>query len=140
MIQPNDIAILEKYDAMISAEAGAEMVNGTVGKVTSGVFAAAAAGDCFAYQKEKGDFDEEFKIKAGEDVRLVVMSEIEGRLVKISPDHLASGSFVVGTKYVSNANGKLVASNSPSSPYFEVVELINYDGAGARAKIGVATA
>lgn len=134
MIQPNDIAILEKYDAMVSAEANVDVVNGCVGKITNGKFAPAAAGDVFVYQKEKGDIDGEFEIKKGEDVRCVVMSEINGRLVKIAPSHLASGEFEVGAKYASNANGKL-ASGAEAAPYFEVVELINYDGKGARAKI-----
>lgn len=136
LIQPNDIAILEKYDAMVSAPAAAETPNGIVGKIdgTTGKFAAAAAGDCFAWTKEVGHFDEDFAVPTGGDVRVVLMSEINGRLVKITPDCLASGDFVVGGKYASNANGKLV-SGASDAPYFEVVELINFGGKGARAKI-----
>lgn len=136
LIQPNDIAILEKYDAMVSAPAAQETPNGMVGEInaSTGKFTAAAGGDCFAWTKEVGHIDGEFKVPVNGDVRVVLMSEIDGRLVKITPDCLASGNFTVGGKYASDSNGKLV-SGASSAPYFEVVELINFDGAGARAKV-----
>lgn len=136
LIQPNDIAILEKYDAMVSVPAAQDTPNGMVGEInaSTGKFTAAAGGDCFAWTKEVGHVDGEFVVPANHDVRVVMMSEIDGRLVKISPDCLASGSFAVGAKYASNSAGKL-ASGAASAPYFEVVELINFDGAGARAKV-----
>lgn len=135
MIQPNDIAMLEKYDAVTSVKSAGEYMNGSFGTVTNGVFTVKENGDCFIYQKHKGDsMYTDFKVKKDEDIRVAILPEWNGRLLKVSPIHLADGAkFKVGSKYTSNANGQLVEGTA--APYLEVVELINYDGSGARVKI-----
>ncbi len=138
MIKAYTIGMIEKYDAFRKAKAAAKYVNGTFGEISNGVFTAGATKFQVLMQVGKGDtLYTDFDVVANEDIRVADLSKWAGKQLQISPLHLPA-TFAVGNKLVSDANGKLIVSASPTTPFLLVDKVIDFDGVGALVTIMLA--
>lgn len=131
MLKPRTIGMLEKYDVFTSVKADAEYVNGTFGTVADGVFTAGAGGYVIM-QKGKGDtLYTDFTVVADEDIRVADVAKWVGKQLEVSPLHII-GEFTKGDTLIVSATGKLAVGDAVAgNVYFEVEEVINFDGVGA---------
>lgn len=125
MIKFNRISEIEHgdypfEDAVLKADA----LNGDFGAITDGEFTTAATATKAIMQVETGDDADmpEYKIKAGENVRVLNLAKLNGKTVEVYGAQLPA-TFVKGDKLASDATGKLV-TGATTAPYLEVTEVI----------------
>jgi hypothetical protein len=151
MVKNYTIGMLEKYDVFSSVKAGAEYVNGTFGKVTAGVFDAAAEGTYVIMQKGKGDtLYTDFTVAKDEDIRVADLTKWVGKQLQVSPAHIVYATdtdysdLVVGTtKMIINSDGMITQDAASTTLatgdlYFEIADKIEFDGNGLLVTVAIA--
>lgn len=135
MVKFYKIGTLEKYDPFISAESAGDYINGTFGTYTDGKFTA-GEGFYVVMDLEKGDdiFTSDYKVQKGAQTRIANLAKVNGKELQITPDNLPD-TFAKTNKLVSDTNGKLKVNNEAVAPYLEVVDVIDFDGTGAKVKV-----
>mgnify|MGYP001213363494 FL=1 len=135
MVKFYKIGTLEKYDPYITAESAGEYINGTFGTYVGTKFTE-GEGFYVLMDVEKGDTagTPDYKVKTGAQVRIANLAKLNGKELKITPDNLTA-TFAKGNKLVADTTGKLKVNGSAVVPYLEVVDVINFDGTGAKVKI-----
>lgn len=140
MIKFNRISQIERSeypfeDAVLKKDA----LNGDFGAVTDGEFDTAADSFKAIMQNETGDDMgmPEYKIKAGEHVRVLDLAKFNGQAIEVYGAQLPA-AYAKGDKLKSNASGKLV-SGATAAPYLEVTDIVG-NKIGLVAKIVAATA
>lgn len=124
MIKFHTIGQIEKKYAFEDAIAGADVLNGDFGAVTSGTFAVAAKAVKAIMQIEVGDDADldVYPIKKGAHVRVVDLTAFDGEIIEIYGAQLPD-TYSKGNKLVSDTNGKLITGGSVA-PYFEITKVI----------------
>ena len=125
MIKFSSIGQIEHGDyAFENAIASDDTFNGAYGEVTTGSFAVGAKKSQVIMQIERGDdeYMSTYKIKKGEQVRVLDLTKLNGQLMEVYGDELPTG-VKKGDKLESDATGKLVATGS-AAPYLEVTKVI----------------
>lgn len=147
MVKPYKIGQYEKFANGSSVKAGADVLNGSFGVVTDGVFTNATQATHIAQQVGKGDDNyTDFTIPSGADLRVFELSDWEGRYLQVSPKHITYdtgenyASISAGTTtLVSDANGNLVidagAATATGYVYLKVAKKIEFDGDGVLGQI-----
>lgn len=113
------------------AVAAADYINGVFGAVASGTFTIGASATSCIMQVERGDdaYSDNFKVKAGEHVRVADLTKAVGEILNITADLLPS-TYAVENKLKSDATGKLVVDNTNGK--IEIIEVTDY---GVRAVV-----
>lgn len=124
MVKFNTIGAIEHKYAFKDAVLKADALNGDFGAITDGMFDVAANATSAIMQVEVGDDMglPEYKINAGEHVRVVNLKAFDGETIEVYGAQLPD-EFAVGDKLVSNAAGKLATGGSVA-PYLEVTKII----------------
>ena len=125
MIKFSSIGQIEHGDyAFEDAIASADTFNGAYGEVTTGSFAVGAKKSKVIMLIERGDdeYMPTYKIKKGEQVRVLDLTKLNGQLMEVYGDELPTG-VAKGDKLESDATGKLVKDAS-TAPYLEVTKVI----------------
>jgi hypothetical protein len=147
MIKPFSISMYEKYNNGSSVKAGADVLNGSFGVVTDGVFTNGTQATHIAAQVGKGDENHtDFAIPSGADMRVFELADWEGKYLQISPKHITYNtgenyaSISAGiTTLVADASGNLVinaaAATATGYVYLKVTKKIEFDGNGVLGQI-----
>jgi hypothetical protein len=147
MVKPNTISMYEKYNNGSSVVAGADVLNGSFGVVTAGVFTNATQATHFVAQVGKNDENyTDFTVPSGADMRAFALKDWAGKYLKVSPEHITYvtsqnyASISAGTTMlVSDASGNLVTSAAAATAtgfvYLKVTKKIEFDGNGVLAQI-----
>jgi hypothetical protein len=147
MVKPYKIGQYEKFANGSSVKAGADVLNGSFGVVTDGVFANGTQATHIAQQVGKGDDNHtDFTIPSGADMRVYELSDWEGKYLQVSPKHITYGesenyaSISAGaTTLVSDESGNLVinagAATATGYVYLKVAKKIEFDGNGVLGQI-----
>ena len=124
MVKFSTIGQIEKKYAFEDAVAGADVLNGDFGAVTSGTFAVAGNAVKAIMQIEVGDDAnlDEYPINKGAHVRVVDLTAFDGETIEIYGAQLPD-SYKKGDKLASDTNGKLV-SGASSAPYFKITKVL----------------
>ena len=125
MIKFSSIGQIEHGDyAFEDAIASADTFNGAYGEVTTGSFAVGAKKSKVIMLIERGDdeYMSTYKIKKGEQVRVLDLTKLDGQLMEVYGDELPA-DVAKGDKLESDATGKLVKS-ATAAPYLEVTKVI----------------
>ena len=124
MVKFSTIGQIEKKYAFEDAVAGANVLNGHFGAVTSGTFAVAGNAVKAIMQIEVGDDAnlDEYPINKGAHVRVVDLTAFDGETIEIYGAQLPD-TYVKGDKLVSDTSGKLITGGS-TAPYFEITKVI----------------
>ena len=135
MIKFSSIGQIEHGDyAFEDAIASADTFNGAYGEVTTGSFAVGAKKSKVIMLIERGD-DEymyTYKIKKGEQVRVLDLTKLDGQLMEVYGDELPA-DVAKGDKLESDATGKLV-KGATAAPYLEVTAIVG-NHLGVEAKV-----
>ena len=110
MIKFSSIGQIEHGDyAFEDAIASADTFNGAYGEVTTGSFAVGAKKSKVIMLIERGDdeYMSTYKIKKGEQVRVLDLTKLDGQLMEVYGDELPA-DVAKGDKLESDATGKLV--------------------------------
>lgn len=122
----SSVGQIEKVYCFEDAVIEKDMLNGTFGEVTDGVFAPAANGKKAIMQVEVGDdmYFDTYVIPAGSHVRVIDFEALVEQYPKNDKVEIFGNLpvCVVGDKLVSDAEGKLVVGDG--APCFEVVKFI----------------
>ena len=112
------------------AVAAADYINGVFGSVANGTFTVGASATSCIMQVERGDdaYTANFKVKAGEHVRVADLTKAVGEIVNITADELPS-TYEVGNKLASASTGLLTVG---SGGKLKIIEVTDY---GVRAVI-----
>lgn len=147
MVKPFSISMYEKYNNGSSVKAGADVLNGSFGVVTDGVFTNGTQATHIAAQVGKGDENHtDFAIPSGADMRVFELADWEGKYLQVSPKHITYrasenyASISAGTTtLVADASGNLVidggAAASTGYVYLKVTKKIEFDGNGVLGQI-----
>lgn len=147
MLKPYLISMIEKYNNSASVKAGADVINGSFGVVSNGVFVNDSQATHVVYQVGKGDDNHtDFTIPSGADVRVFALKDWEGKELQISPEHITYGSsenyasISAGTTLLAtDTTGKLLidatAATSTGHVYLKVTKKIEFDGDGVLGQI-----
>lgn len=124
MVKFSTISQIEKKYAFEDAIAGADVLNGDFGAVTSGTFAVAAKAVKAIMQIEVGDDADldVYPINKGAHVRVVDLTAFDGEIIEVYGAQLPD-TYSKGDKLISDTNGKLVTGGSVA-PYFEITKVI----------------
>ena len=125
MIKFSSIGQIEHGDyAFEDAIASVDTFNGAYGEVTTGSFAVGAKKSKVIMLIERGDdeYMSTYKIKKGEQVRVLDLTKLDGQLMEVYGDELPA-DVAKGDKLESDATGKLVKGAS-TAPYLEVTKVI----------------
>ena len=124
MVKFSTIGQIEKKYAFEDAVAGANVLNGDFGAVTSGTFAVAGNAVKAIMQIEVGDDADldVYPINKGAHVRVVDLTAYDGETIEIYGAQLPD-TYVKGDKLVSDKSGKLITGGS-TAPYFESTKVI----------------
>ena len=125
MIKFSSIGQIEHGDyAFEDAIASADTFNGAYGEVTTGSFAVGAKKSKVIMLIERGDdeYMSTYKIKKGEQVRVLDLTKLDGQLMEVYGDELPA-DVAKGDKLESDATGKLV-KGATAAPYLEVTKVI----------------
>lgn len=134
MIKFRRISQIEKLYPFVDAVTEKDALNGEFGVVESGKFKPKADAKMAIMQVEVGDDMgmPEYKIPAGNHVRVVDLEKLDGQEVEVYGAQLPA-TFAKGNKLKSDATGKLVTGAS-QAPYLEVTEIIG-NKLGLAAKV-----
>lgn len=147
MNKPYTISMYEKYNNGSSVVAGADVLNGSFGVVTDGVFTNGTQATHIAAQVNKNDEAyTDFAIPSGADMRVFELEDWEGKYLQVSPKHITYGtsenyaSISAGTTtLVADASGNLVidaaAATATGYVYLKVTKKIEFDGDGVLGQI-----
>ena len=145
MNKPFSISMYEKYNNGSSVVAGADVLNGSFGVVTDGVFTNGTQATHIAAQVNKNDEAyTDFAIPSGADMRVFELTDWEGKYLQVSPKHITYdtgenyASISAGTTMlVSDASGNLVISAAAATGYvyLKVTKKIEFDGDGVLGQI-----
>lgn len=147
MNKPYTISMYEKYNNGSSVVAGADVLNGSFGVVTDGVFTNGTQATHIAAQVNKNDEAyTDFAIPSGADMRVFELADWEGKYLQVSPKHITYGtsenyaSISAGTTtLVADASGNLVidatAATATGYVYLKVTKKIEFDGDGVLGQI-----
>lgn len=147
MNKPYTISMYEKYNNGSSVVAGADVLNGSFGVVTDGVFTNGTQATHIAAQVNKNDEAyTDFAIPSGADMRVFELADWEGKYLQVSPKHITYdtgenyASISAGTTMlVSDASGNLVISAAAATAtghvYLKVTKKIEFDGDGVLGQI-----
>lgn len=147
MNKPYTISMYEKYNNGSSVVAGADVLNGSFGVVTDGVFTNGTQATHIAAQVNKNDEAyTDFAIPSGADMRVFELTDWEGKYLQVSPKHITYdtgenyASISAGTTMlVSDASGNLVISAAAATAtghvYLKVTKKIEFDGDGVLGQI-----
>lgn len=128
-------------DANENATATKDIVNGTFGKVTNGVFTNVANCTHLVDDIEVGDTAdmEGYTIKAGKNFKTVDLTKLAGKKITV-PAHLFKTTPAKGQMFTSDASGLLakVTSVPTAGVYFTVDDTTLFNGTGAILTIVVA--
>lgn len=125
MIKFNSIGQIEHGEYPFEdAVAKTDVLNGDFGVVTDKQFTTGADAIKAIMQLETGDDADmpEYKIKAGEHVRVLNLAKLNGQAIEVYGAQLPS-TFAKGDKLASDENGKLT-SGATAAPYLEVTDVI----------------
>lgn len=135
MIKFSSISQIEHGDyAFEDAIASADTFNGAYGEVTTGSFAVGAKKSKVIMLIERGDdeYMSTYKIKKGEQVRVLDLTKLDGQLMEVYGDELPA-DVAKGDKLESDATGKLV-KGATAAPYLEVTAIVG-NHLGVEAKV-----
>lgn len=147
MVKPYTISMYEKHNNGSSVKAGADVLNGSFGVVTDGVFTNGTQATHIAAQVNKNDEAyTDFAIPSGADMRVFELADWEGKYLQISPKHITYdtgenyASISAGTTtLVADASGNLVidaaAATATGYVYLKVTKKIEFDGDGVLGQI-----
>ena len=146
MLKPYLISMIEKYNNSASVKAGADVINGSFGVVSNGVFVNDSQATHVVYQVGKGDDNHtDFTISSGADVRVFALKDWEGKELQISPEHITYdssenyASISAGTTLATDTTGKLIidadAATATGYVYLKVTKKIEFDGDGVLGQI-----
>jgi hypothetical protein len=147
MVKPYTISMIEKYNNSSSVKAGADVLNGSFGVVSNGVFVNDSQATHVVYQVGKGDDNHtDFTIPSGADVRVFALKDWEGKELQISPEHITYdssenyASISAGTTLLAtDTTGKLVidadVATATGYVYLKVTKKIEFDGNGVLGQI-----
>lgn len=147
MNKPYTISMYEKYNNGSSVVAGADVLNGSFGVVTDGVFTNGTQATHIAAQVNKNDEAyTDFAIPSGADMRVFELADWEGKYLQVSPKHITYGSSenyasvsAGTTTLVADASGNLVidadAATATGYVYLKVTKKIEFDGDGVLGQI-----
>lgn len=147
MVKPYTISMYEKHNNSSSVKAGADILNGSFGVVTDGVFTNAVKATHVVMQVGKGDENHtDFIIPNGTDIRVFELAGWEGKCLQVSPKHITYGTgedysdITAGTtNLVSDKDGNLVIAETVTGQvYLKVLKKIEFDGNGVLAQICIA--
>jgi len=138
--------MIEKYNNSASVKAGADVINGSFGVVSNGVFVNDSQATHVVYQVGKGDDNHtDFTISSGADVRVFALKDWEGKELQISPEHITYdssenyASISAGTTLATDTTGKLIidadAATATGYVYLKVTKKIEFDGDGVLGQI-----
>lgn len=135
MIKFSSIGQIEHGDyAFEDVIASADTFNGAYGEVTTGSFAVGAKKSKVIMLIERGDdeYMSTYKIKKGEQVRVLDLTKLDGQLMEVYGDELPA-DVAKGDKLESDATGKLV-KGATAAPYLEVTAIVG-NHLGVEAKV-----
>lgn len=147
MVKPYTISMYEKHNNGSNVKAGADVLNGSFGIVTDGVFTNGTQATHVAMQVHKNDEAyTDFAIPSGADMRVFELADWEGKYLQISPKHITYdtsenyASISAGTTtLVADASGNLVidaaAATATGYVYLKVTKKIEFDGDGVLGQI-----
>lgn len=147
MVKPYTISMYEKYNNGSSVKAGADVLNGSFGVVTDGVFTNGTQATHVAMQVHKNDEAyTDFAIPSGADMRVFELADWEGKYLQISPKHITYNtsenyaSISAGTTLLAtDTTGKLFidadAATATGFVYLKVTKKIEFDGDGVLGQI-----
>lgn len=125
MIKFNSIGQIEHGEYPFEdAVAKTDVLNGDFGAVTDENFEVTANAVKAVMQLETGDDADmpEYKIKAGEHVRVLDLAKLNGKTIEVYGAQLPD-TFAKGDKLASDVNGKLT-TGATAAPYLEVTKVI----------------
>lgn len=147
MVKNYTISMFEKHNNGSSVVAGADVLNGSFGVVTDGVFTNGTQATHIAAQVNKNDEAyTDFAIPSSADMRVFELTDWEGKYLQVSPKHITYGtsenyaSISAGTTtLVADASGNLVidaaAATATGYVYLKVTKKIEFDGDGVLGQI-----
>lgn len=147
MVKPYTISMYEKHNNGSNVKAGADVLNGSFGVVTDGVFTNGTQATHVAMQVHKNDEAyTDFAIPSGADMRVFELADWEGKYLQISPKHITYNtsenyaSISAGTTLLAtDTTGKLFidadAATATGFVYLKVTKKIEFDGDGVLGQI-----